>query len=80
VTHELSARVTALPRERLRARSRHLPSELVVGVMLLLLAATAATLLVLGILRVAVTGVAEPLGAVPGAEVLGGILRVVLTG
>ena len=39
-----------------RARPRYLPSELVVGILLLLIAATAATLLVLGILRVAVTG------------------------
>ncbi|MEA2137249.1 MAG: hypothetical protein QOG56_399, partial [Solirubrobacteraceae bacterium] len=52
-----STRVSTLPRERptrLRARSHWLPSELVVGVLLVLVAATAATLLVLGVLRVAV--------------------------
>jgi hypothetical protein len=54
VSQELPARVTALPRQRMRAR--HLPSEIVVGGVLLLIAATAAALLVLGILRVAVTG------------------------
>ncbi len=39
----------------MRARSRWLPSELVVGIMLVLIAAAAATLLILGVLRVAVT-------------------------
>ena len=51
-----SRQVSTLPSSRLRARSHRLPSELVVGIILLLIAATAAVLLVFGILRVAVTG------------------------
>jgi hypothetical protein len=39
----------------MRVRTRWLPSEMVVGVLLVLVAAAAATLLVLGVLRVAVT-------------------------
>jgi hypothetical protein len=39
----------------MRARSRWLPSELAVGILLVVVAAACATLLVLGVLRVAVT-------------------------
>ena len=49
-----SRQVSTLPASR-RTPSR-LPSELVVGIVLVLIAATAAVLLLLGILRVAVTG------------------------
>jgi hypothetical protein len=60
--HAGAARARAAPHlsrvrvSRLRAPSHKLPPEVVVGVLLLLVAATAAILLVLGLLRVAVTG------------------------
>ena len=49
--------VTTLPRERfsrLRAEQHRLPSELVIGVVLLLVALTAAAMVVFGVLRVVV--------------------------
>ncbi|MGH2918337.1 MAG: hypothetical protein ACRDLS_07030, partial [Solirubrobacteraceae bacterium] len=51
--------VSTLPRERVarhRVGADRLPSEFVVGLVLLLIAMTAAALLVLGVLRVAVAG------------------------
>ncbi|MEA2183033.1 MAG: hypothetical protein QOF69_2218, partial [Solirubrobacteraceae bacterium] len=59
VEHVVPSPVATLPRERaghVRVRSRYLPSELVVGILLVLIAAAAAVLLVLGVLQVAVTG------------------------
>jgi hypothetical protein len=50
------AAVSELPAARIRARAQPLPSELVIGVLVFLLAITAAVLILLDVFRVSVTG------------------------